>query len=185
MFLHTFLVLFMCPCCILCITYYVTPSSNVLCPSECCLTLSQVAVLLQNESKESDISLTFLPGNHSLQTPLLVENGNSFRMEVMDNPSDDTIIECNHLKGFNLESNNVTDVHISGLQFVGCSSTFFLTRQVWIRGCRFNFSKKTALTVIDSSAYIIKSFFTCNKGGSHQLELKRLAGGAILQIRVQ
>ena len=45
--------------------------------------LSQIAVLLQNESMESDVSLIFLPGNHTLNIPLLIENTNTFRMEMI------------------------------------------------------------------------------------------------------
>ena len=161
-------------------TYYVAPSTNT-CPFESCLTLSHIAALLQNESMESDVSLVFLPGNHTLDIPLLVENANSFRMEMIGNYSDDTKIECNHEKGFNFEIGNVTDVYISGLQFIGCSTSLHLTRQVWITGYTFSFSKKTALVFSKSSAYITESLFGYNQGGSYQLELKSLAGGAIFE----
>ena len=74
------------------------------------------------------MSLIFLPGNHSLDTPLLVEHSESIRMEIMGNSSEDTKIECKYLTGFNLDIGNVTGLHISGLQFVGCRSSFHLTR---------------------------------------------------------
>ena len=136
--------------------------------------------MLQNESMESDTSLMFLPGNHSLDTPLLVKNSASFRMCVTDS-SDSTIIECEYLKGVNLHLDNVTDVHISGLQFIGCSSSFHLTRQAWIIDCMFSFSQKTALKFMDSTAYIAQSLFSHNEGGGYQLERNSLAtaGGAI------
>ena len=131
---------------------------------------------------KSDTSLTFLPGNHSLDTPLLVKNCSSFRMDAIGtNSSDSTIIECKHLKGFIFEISNVTDVHVSGLQFLGCSSSFNLIRQAWIKGCTFSFSQTTALKFVDSTAHIAQSLFSHNKGGGYQLERNSLAtaGGAI------
>jgi predicted outer membrane repeat protein len=131
---------------------------------------------------ESDVSLIFLPGNHSLDSPLLVENCNSFRMGAIGtNSSDSTIIECKYLQGFNLEIGNVIDVRISGLLFIGCSSSFHCSRQVWITGCTFSSSQKTALKFVDSTAYVTKSLFSHNEGGGYQLERNSLAtaGGAI------
>ena len=176
MFIRTILIILVCPCCILCETYYVTPtSSNVTCPFESCLTLSQVAALFN----ESDIALTFLPGNHSIDTPLLVENGNSFRMDELGNSSDVVKIECKHPKSFNINVRNVSDMHISGLKFVGCTSSLHLVEQVWITGCQFSHSKKTALTFVESTVYIANSSFRYNEGGSYQLDLKNLVGGAL------
>ena len=176
MLLCTILIILVCPCCTLCEIYYITPtSSNAMCPFESCLTLSQVALLFN----KSDISLTFLPGNHSLDTPLLVKNGNSFRMDILGNSSDDAKIECKHPKNFNLEVSNVLDVHISGLQFVRCTSSLHLVEQVWITGCTFSLSKKTALIIVESSAHVANSLFDYNEGGNYQLESKDFVGGAL------
>ena len=111
---------------------------------------------------ESDTSLMFLPGNHSLDPPLLVKNSSSFGMGATESP-DSTISECKHLKGVNLHLDNVTDVCISGLQFIGYSSSFHLTRQAWIIDCTFSFSQKTALKFVDSAAYVAHPCFLTMK----------------------
>ena len=47
--------------------YYITPSLSVHCPGDPCLTLAQFAADSTSYlGNETDISLSFLPGNHSL-----------------------------------------------------------------------------------------------------------------------
>ena len=51
------------------VNYYITPSLNVHCPEDPCLTLTQFAAD-SRISYEANLSLSFLPGNHSLDRKL-------------------------------------------------------------------------------------------------------------------
>ena len=165
---YTLLVFVVCPCCILCETYYISPFTNgsLSCPSKPCISFAQVATMV-NESIDSNISLSliFLPGNHSLDA-LLIAKFLRFAVDVLDNSSEVTI-EC---RKFNLGISDVKDVHINGIQFVGCNSSFYHIEQVQITNCRFSFSKNIALKLVNSSIYIMKSVFSYNRHGISAME---------------
>ena len=61
-------------------TYYVKPTNDTLCPGEPCLTLSQY---IQESGKYfiSNTTMLFLPGEHQLDSTLLVENVSSFALQ--------------------------------------------------------------------------------------------------------
>ena len=84
------------------------------------LTLSQ---FVNNSSSylrvTSDTTLIFLPGNHSLESKLLVENVHSFSMYAWHGSSSKAMITCRHSARF--EFRNISTVTVSGLEFVGCS----------------------------------------------------------------
>ena len=163
---YTLLLFVVCPCCILCETYYISPFTNgsLSCPSEPCVSFAQVATIV-NESIDSNISLSliFLPGNHSLDALLSAKLLRCFKMDVLDNSSDVTI-EC-YSRKFNLDISDVRDVLLNGIQFVGCNSSFYRIEQVQIIDCRFSFSKDTALKLVNSSVYIANSLFIYNYNG--------------------
>ena len=84
------------------------------------LTLSQ---FVNNSSSylrvTSDTILIFLPGNHNLESELLVENFHSFSMYAWHGSSSKATITCHH--SARLEFRNVSTVTVSGLEFIGCS----------------------------------------------------------------
>ena len=84
------------------------------------LTLSQ---FVNNSSSylrvTSDTTLIFLPGNHSLESKLLVENVHSFSMYAWHGSSLKATITCRHSARF--EFRNISTVTMNGLEFVGCS----------------------------------------------------------------
>ena len=84
------------------------------------LTLSQ---FVNNSSSylrvTSDTKLIFLPGNHSLESELLVENVHSFSMYAWHGSSSKAMITCHHSARF--EFRNISTVTMSGLEFIGCS----------------------------------------------------------------
>ena len=84
------------------------------------LTLSQFVNNLSSYLRvTSDTTLIFLPGNHSLESELLVENVLSFSMYGWHGSSSKATITCHHSARF--EFRNVSTVTVSGLEFVGCS----------------------------------------------------------------
>ena len=84
------------------------------------LTLSQFVNNLSSYLRvTSDTTLIFLPGNHSLESELLVENVHSFSMYAWHGSSLKATITCHHSARF--EFRNISTVTVSGLEFVGCS----------------------------------------------------------------
>ena len=61
--------------------YYITPSLSVHCPGDSCRTLPQLAANSTSYlGNETNISLTFLPGNHSLDGELSLSHADNFSM---------------------------------------------------------------------------------------------------------
>ena len=105
--------------------YIIRPSQSQSCDDRCSkaesvdnLALSQFIsnsiYYLKNET-----SLIFSPGNHSLESELIVENVHSFSMFTWSSFSLKAVIVCDHNVGF--EFRNASVVIVSGLEFVGCS----------------------------------------------------------------
>jgi hypothetical protein len=64
--------------------YYITPSLSVDCPGDPCLTLPQFAANSTNYlGNETNVSLSFLPGNHSLDGELSLSNADNFSMTMV------------------------------------------------------------------------------------------------------
>ena len=106
-------------------TFYITPSSNVPCPADPCLTLSQFA---QNSSSllshASNATLVFLNGNHRLETNFSVSCINHLHM-IMSVFSGDTltVTSCQNQVSFHFE--NVTELWMKGLKFIRYGSNTF------------------------------------------------------------
>ena len=97
------------------LSYYITPSQDIPCPKDPCITLSQFAA---NSSKDSGhISLIFLPGNHTLNRELVLSGADNFSMKSQDNET--VTIEClSQYERFSV--NETTFATIKALHFIGC-----------------------------------------------------------------
>ena len=96
--------------------HYITPSPDILCPEDPCLTLSQFAANSSNHS--GHISLIFLPGNHTLNRELILSGADNFSMESLQD-NEMVTIECtSQYERFNV--NETTFATIKGLHFIGC-----------------------------------------------------------------
>ena len=100
--------------------HYITPSLDGPCPqNSSCLTLSQFAA--NSSYIETDTSLLFLPGNHTLDRELLLAQVNNFSMTKDGVGSETIFVECsNHSGRFHISK--TTSVSIHGLHFIGCGS---------------------------------------------------------------
>ena len=100
--------------------HYITPSLDGPCPqNSSCLTLSQFAANFSYT--ETDTSLLFLPGNHTLDQELLLAQVNNFSM-TKDGVGNETIfVECSTRSG-RFHISETTSVSINGLHFIGCRS---------------------------------------------------------------
>ena len=100
--------------------HYITPSLDDPCPqNSSCLTLSQFAA--NSSYIETDTSLLFLPGNHTLDRELLLAQVNNFSM-TKDGVGNETIfVECSTRSG-RFHISETGSVSINGLHFIGCGS---------------------------------------------------------------
>ena len=104
--------------------YYIRPSQSaptcsepyvIECDSH--LTLSQF-VSNSSDYLVNDTTLIFAPGNHSLESLILVENVHSFSMFVESTSSSRAVIICGHNAKF--EVKNSSRLTMNGFDFVGC-----------------------------------------------------------------
>jgi predicted outer membrane repeat protein len=103
--------------------YHIVPSANDPCPQEPCFTLSQfIGNISLHDGYNSNITLLFQPGYHSLAVELFVAAANNISMIAANVQGDDTAL--NFVRCFNQSARfriqNSTLVWIKGLHFVGC-----------------------------------------------------------------
>ena len=103
------------------VTYHVTPSPNVTCPQDPCLTLAQFAVnSFKYTGQESNVSLIFLPGYHDLENELvLFHSDNISLMADLSQDNSSVIVRCGCELGRFL-INDTSFALIKGLHFIGC-----------------------------------------------------------------
>ena len=151
-------------------------SLNQKCPStsESCLTLSQFANNFSSESYHgSNLTLEFLPGNHTLPSQLSFMNlsivSMSANFDMSSNFSQPALIFCDSNARF--EFLHVQTVQISRLNFTGCTGnivknveqfTLVDSSFVGVEG-----KIGTALKLNQTSANISSSFFINNKGDTY------------------
>ena len=99
--------------------HFIRPSLDRPCPQNAssCLTLSQFAANFSHN--ETDISLLFLGGNHTLDQELLLAHGHNFSMSKYEKDNERVFVECiSQLGRFNISE--ATSVSIKCLHFIGC-----------------------------------------------------------------
>ena len=136
-------------------------STNTSCPTYPCQTLSEYAQDPGQYFKESNLTLLFLPGNHTLSVNLTITS--VYHVEFLGNCS---AVACSPFVGFSLMG--ISEVIIDGLAFVACArpgivqdsyGKHFVTyyglhldsvQMAEIIDCTFWDSYGTALGVVDS-----------------------------------
>ena len=105
------------------------------CPqnSTSCLTLSQFAT--NSSQNESNTSLVFLPGNHTLEI-LLLAHGHNFSMSKYVQENETVFVKCTSQLG-RFDISMTAHVTIMGLNFIGCGNN--------------QISHVTRLTIADST----------------------------------
>ena len=100
--------------------YYITPSLSVHCPGDPCLTLPQlVANSASYLGNKTNVSLTFLPGNHSLDGELSLSHADNFSMTKVIAGNGTVFVECGSESGrFNISETTFATIKV--LHFVGC-----------------------------------------------------------------
>ena len=161
--------------------YYIIANSTDLCTTRC-LTLSQF-VANSNRDLDSDITLTFSPGIHYLNSNLTISNSDNFTMT-----SQDLTAEIRCTRHSQVVFNHSLNVDITNLEFFGCGGiqglriNRYVACNATFRGQEYN---GTTLQLIETTAHnIINCTFSSNRNeifSSFYCYSQQL-GGAIIAI---
>ena len=143
--------------------YYVISSLNAKCPEEPCITLSQFAMDYSSYHwSDTEMSLFFLPGNHTLDYELSLVHAENFSMIAAKNF---VFVRCAGLFG-RFTITNATFLFIKGLHLIGCGgNTISQVEKLTIEDTIFEGirDRDTVLTLVGVSfAIITKSSFLFN-----------------------
>ena len=142
--------------------HYITPSPDTQCPAgESCLTLPTLAANSRRYF-HSNTTVFFLEGSHTLDSELIVSNING-PLVLLTNGSATASISCSG----RLEFFQITQLHISGLEFFNCSFKIELVDQFSLEDSRF-FGRKSnsALNLNRTYTNIVRSSFVSNTAGT-------------------
>ena len=111
---------------------FIVPSQDSPCTQDVCITLSQLTANSSGYfSNDTQVSILFLPGNHSLDTNISFNGFENISMIAysQDNESQSVYVECqNQSGGFNVSETNF--VLIQNLYFSGCGGDTLEITQV-------------------------------------------------------
>ena len=174
------------------VTLHVRPTStNTSCPAYPCHTLSQYAYDPGQYFIGSNLTLLFLPGNHTLIVNLTMTS--IHQLEILGNSSAvvPTRIVCSSRVGFTFR--DITEVRINGLAFVACArfhviqighfypgTTYYglylqSVQTAEIIDCTFQDSYGSALGIVDSHVVV-----RGNNSFLNNCKLCKLDGGCYL-----
>ena len=148
--------------------YYIRPSLNVPCPGDPCLTLEQFAPSSTSYiDNETNISLSFLPGNHNLDRELALYADN-FSMTKDIGGNGTVFVECGSLSGrFDISETILAMIKV---HFIDCGGNRvsqveqFIVEDTTFQGVE---GRGTALMLNEvSAASIARSLFLSNTHGS-------------------
>ena len=149
--------------------YYITPSLSIHCPGDPCLTLPQLAANSTSYlGNETNISLTFLPGNHSLDGELSLSNADNLSMIKGIEGNGIVFVECGSQSG-RFSISEITFATIKGLHFFGCGGNRvsqveqFIVEDAIFEGVE---GRGRALVLNEVTASITKSSFLSSTQGS-------------------
>ena len=153
--------------------YYIKSSVSIPCLEEPCLTLLQFAAHFKNHL-ESNVSLIFLPGYHTLDSRLSFHAVSQFSMHPDSTLSPSPGIFCQRQAGITVSS--INDVYIDHLKFVGCHShQVTAVNRFVLEDVSFLNHTGSALQFSSSNADIIRCSFISNLGDSNQRRPRKLA----------
>lgn len=109
---------------------YITPSQNISCPQSPCFTLSNLfASSTIRYGNDTNVTLVFLSGNHTLEGMLSFANLVVFSMTKDIKDNEIVFIECPSLSG-KLDVSETSVASINSLNFIGCGGNRFSQLQV-------------------------------------------------------
>ena len=184
--------------------YYVIPTPNTTCPEEgvLCFTLTQYASK-PNDFFAPNITFSFLPGNHTLDLELRIQNITTLKLTPAEN---DTVlssvnlkstfitgtfatvtVSCNQSERFNFE--RIEQIQMSGIAFTGCVDNLVSKVDRWfVEDCSFNGEGRDGtglnLNMISNVVIISRTSFISNSGTTKLSVNESLSseGGAIVVV---
>ena len=102
-----------------CDLYYIIPSDDAPCPVDFCPTISEISSNTSYYLDTNNVTLVLLPGNHSLDSQLLISAISELRM--LSNETSTTSITCKPDTRFTFYE--VSTVEIGGVKFIGCGNS--------------------------------------------------------------
>ena len=163
------------------VTLHVRPTSTkTSCPAHPCQTLSEYALNPGKYFNDSNLTLQFLPGNHTLDVNLAITNINQLEIHGAVLPTRvvcDSHVVCKPRVGFTFS--NISKLSIDGLAFVACARSsvvqfsthsvktyyglhFQSVQTAEIIDCTFQDSYGSALGVVDSRVVLRDNNFLNN-----------------------
>ena len=153
------------------VTLHVRPTStNISCPTHPCQTLAEYAQDPGQYFSDSNLTLHFLPGNHTLGINLTITNISQLEIHGAVLP---TRVVCDSHVGFAFS--NIHRMSIDGLSFVSCARSGYTDHYKTYYGlhllsvpmaeiidCTFQDSYGTALGVVDSHVVLRGNRFLNN-----------------------
>ena len=129
---------------------YITPSLDSPCPhnDSSCFTLSQFAA--NSSNNETDLSLIFLPGYHTLEQELLLNHGYNFSISKYSHDNESVFVECISQLG-RFDISEAVSVSITSLHFIGCGSNR-ISQVTWL-----TIADSTFQGVIDKNTVLVLS----------------------------
>ena len=147
-------------------TIYISPSPSTPCHHALpCLTLSQFAA--NSTVNDLNITLIFLPGNHSLDVAMSVKN--TTKLKMLSSSSTLPFVTCQQNANFTLIK--IGQVLIQNLKFVGCGDGKVANiRNFTIDSSTFqgHDGTKTALVIEETNVMITNSSFVSYTEGSYR-----------------
>ena len=152
-------------------TYYIASSTSSPCPGlQPCVPFSQLFSFETRWNSSLSLTLIFLPGNHSLNSELSIEDMSE--LHVIGNSNYSTTIHCKKLANFSFIGIDL--VSINNLRFVGCSGNkvdsvqqFIIEDSMFTGGKVFN-TIGAAFELVNTDSVIISSSFIFNGNGSYR-----------------
>ena len=183
-------------------TIHLRPTpSNMSCSTQPCYTLSEYARDFGQYTNGSNLTLQFLPGNHTLNVNLTITN--MYQLEMLGSV-EPTRIVCNPNVRFTFR--NISEIKISGVAFVSCgiSRTILIGDNQWpsiihyglytfnwlktqISDCTFQDNYGGALWVVDSHVVLrgnnsfLRNCKVCSNGWCSPYPHVCFGGGVLTQ----
>ena len=143
--------------------YHIKQSTNASCSEESCLTLSQFVAHAETSNLESNTTLIFLPGHHSLNSQLNINAVRKFSMQSSSIPLLCPTIVCK--QNGRVTFSTIRDVYIGYIKFVGCHGhQVTMVKMFVLENTTFLNHSGTVVEFVSSEAKIASTSFLSNLG---------------------
>ena len=159
--------------------YNIIPSPTTQCPvGESCLTLSMLAAATNIFYLDSNTTLIFLEGSHTLDSELLVSGKAPLILSANPSSIIDTTITCEN--NATLKFRNITQIQIKRLDFIRCHSLVQSVDHLILEDSSFHGTSTNGsiLNLIETNTNIVRCSFNSNTRGIEKSLLIGLSFGA-------